>query len=79
MIALYILLGVLLLVLLLFLVPISLNLAYRGELLVRLRVAGVPFTLYPRRKPNKPKKAGTDKRKRKQGDGEKDTRAACRP
>lgn len=69
MIALYIVLGIAACVLLVVLVPISLCLAYDGELLVRLRVAGIPFTLYPRRKPKKTKKA---KRKSQQGDGEKD-------
>lgn len=70
MIALYIVLGILAFLGLLLLVPISLRLAYDGELRVRLRVAGIPFTLYPRRK--KAKRTPKGKRKGQEGDGEKD-------
>lgn len=56
MIALYIVLGILALLFLCLLLPVSLRVSYRGELWVRARILGVPVTLFPRRE--KPGKAG---------------------
>ncbi len=65
--ALYILLGIVGLLLLVLLFPVSLRASFSGEFTVRLRVLGIPFTLYPLRekKPARPAKSARQKRKKK--------------
>ena len=46
------------LVLLIALAPITLRAAFDGELLVRLRIYGIPYTIAPRKKRNRAKAAG---------------------
>ena len=55
-----VLLSILALILLLLFVPIGARLTFDGELRIRLRVMGIPVTLYPRKK--KPKKAKAAKK-----------------
>ena len=51
-------LSVLGVVLLIALAPITLRAAFDGELLVRLRIYGIPYTIAPRKKRKRAKAAG---------------------
>ena len=51
--AVYIILGIIAFLIVIQLLPVTFHIRYRGELFVRLRYAGIPFTLYPRKKKKK--------------------------
>lgn len=55
--AVYIILGIIAFLIAIQLLPITFHIRYRDKLLVRLRYAGIPFTVYPRKKKKKPEKA----------------------
>ncbi len=60
-----VLLGLLALLVLLLVLPVSLRIAFRGELTVRIRIVGIPFRIYPRReRPEKEKQAKKQKAKK---------------